>query len=199
LRIDASRWVVVWAFLWPVLLAVSTIISQIGPAAAQTASEDSLRLAPSGLTTSVPASDPSYLELGQGVYDILGDHGNHETFATDAEFHFGEKIFSIGPAIGVIADARGGGMVYAALYSDIAVGPFVVTPLAGIGGWWKGAHNDENLGGPFEFRLSLQTAYQFDGGSRLGVRFGHISSAGINKRNPGENDLMLTYGLPLSL
>jgi len=175
------------------------MISQIGPAAAQSPSADSLRLTPSGLATADPSADPSYLEVGAGVYDILGDHGNHETFAANAEFHFGEKLFFIGPAIGVIADAHGGGMVYAGLYSDLPFGPIVVTPLAGIGGWWKGAHNDENLGGAFEFRLSLATAYQFDGGSRVGVRFGHISSAGINKRNPGENDLMLTYDTPLGL
>jgi lipid A 3-O-deacylase len=177
------------------LAVVAALVSGTSAALAQAASDGSLRLQPIALAT----EEPSYLELGAGVYDIIGDHGQHETFGGSAEFHFGQKLFFIGPAVGVIADARGGGMVYAALYSDISLGPMVVTPLAGIGAWWHGNHVDENLGGTFEFRLSLAAAYEFADRSRLGLRFGHISSAGINKKNPGENDLMLTYGLPLQL
>ena len=162
-----------------------------------TGDNDSLRLTPAKLALDDP--DPSYLEFGAGAYDLIGDHGQHQTFAASAEYHLAEKLFFIGPAVGVIANARGGGMVYAGLYSDIAVGPIVITPLAGLGAWWHGNHVDENLGGTFEFRLSLEAAYEFADSSHLGLRFGHISSAGINKRNPGENDLMLTYGLPLQL
>jgi len=74
-----------------------------------------------------------------------------------------------------------------------------VTPLGAVGAWWHGGRRDENLGGTFEFRISLAAAYEFADSSRLGLRFGHISSADINKKNPGENDLMLTYGIPLQL
>lgn len=170
----------------------------IGPARAQASDDNgSLRLTPAKLA--LPDPDPAYLELGAGVYDLIGDHGDHQAFAASVEYHFAEKLFFIGPAVGVIANARGGGMAYAALYSDIPLGPIVITPLAGLGAWWHGNHVDEDLGGTFEFRLSLEAAYQFDNFSRLGFRFGHISSAGINKRNPGENDLMLNYGLPLQL
>ncbi len=181
------------SLFWPIFLAL--IMLPPGQAAAQSENDGSLRLSPAGLAT----PDPSYVELGAGAYDLIGDHAKLETFAASAEFHFARKLFFIGPAIGVIGDARGGGMVYAAFYGDIPLGPVIVTPLAGLGAWWKGGRTDENLGGTFQFRLSLETAYQFDGGSRLGVRFGHISSADINKHNPGENDLMLTYGLPLAL
>lgn len=206
---SASRWIKAWCRKAPplglahcfrlalalALLVVTLLASRTNPALAQSKDDDSLRLAPIALV----ADEPSYLELGAGVYDLIGDHVQHETFAADAEYHFGQKLFFIGPAVGVIADARGGGMVYAALYSDIAFGPVIVTPLGGIGAWWHGSHVDENLGGTFEFRLSLAAAYEFADRSRLGLRFGHISSAGINKKNPGENDLMLTYGLPLQL
>ena len=162
-----------------------------------TGDNGSLRLTPSTLALDDP--DPGYLEFGAGAYDLIGDHGTHRTFTASVEYHFGEKLFFIGPAVGVIANARGGGMAYAALYSDIPLGPIVITPLAGLGAWWRGNHLDENLGGTFEFRLSLEAAYEFGDRSRLGLRFAHISSADINKRNPGENDLMLTYGIPLQL
>ncbi|MGO8917537.1 MAG: acyloxyacyl hydrolase [Stellaceae bacterium] len=164
------------------------------PSAAQSAPGEPLQMGPA----QVMAGTSGHLDLGAGVYDIIGDHHRDETGAADAEYRFGQKFYYIGPALGVIGDARGGGMAYAAFYSDIALGPVVVTPLAGLGAWWHGAHNDENLGGTFEFRLSLEAAYRWDNGSRLGLRFGHISSADIHLVNPGENDLMLTYAFPLT-
>ena len=156
---------------------------------------DQLRLGPIGLFTRAP----TLLDLGGGVYDIIGNAHRNETGAVDAELRLGQRWAGIGPAVGTIVDLRGGGMVYVGIDSDFALGPIVVTPLAGLGAWWRGTNNDENLGGIFEFRLSLEAAYAFDGGSRLGLRFGHVSNADTHKRNPGENDLMLTYGLPLSL
>jgi hypothetical protein len=142
---------------------------------------------------------PTLLDLGAGVYDIIGNAHRNETGAAAAELRFGQRFFGIGPAVGTIVNFRGGGMAYFGVDSDIAVGRVVVTPLAGLGAWWRGSGKDENLGGTFEFRLSLAAAYAFDNGSRLGVRFGHISNANIHKANPGENDLMLTYGIPLNL
>jgi lipid A 3-O-deacylase len=89
-------------------------------------------------------------------------------------------------------------MIYGAFYSDLTLGPVVITPLAGLGVWWHGTNDDENLGGTFEFRLGLTVAYQFDNFSRLGVRLGHISNANSHRRNPGDNDLMVTYAIPLN-
>lgn len=170
--------------------------SMPGSARAQSAApDDQLRLGPIGIVTQAP----TLLDVGAGVYDLIGNAHRNETGAADAELRLGQRWNGIGPAVGTIADFRGGGMVYAGIASDLALGPVVVTPLAGVGAWWRGGKTDENLGGTFEFRLSLEAAYAFDGGSRLGLRFGHISNADIHKVNPGENDLMVTYGLPLSL
>jgi lipid A 3-O-deacylase len=141
---------------------------------------------------------PNYLDLGAGVYDLIGNSHRNETGAAEAEFRYGRKLYGIGPAAGIIGDFRGGGMVFTGLYSDFSLGRIVLTPLAGVGAWWQGGSNDENLGGTFEFRLQLEASYQFDNDMRLGLRFGHISNANTNNINPGENDLMLTYGLPLT-
>lgn len=142
---------------------------------------------------------PTLLDLGVGVYDLIGNAHRNETGAVDAELRLGQRWAGIGPAVGTIVDLKGGGMVYVGLDSDLALGPVIVTPLMGLGAWWRGGGNDENLGGTFEFRLSLAAAYAFDNGSRLGIRFGHISNADLHQRNPGENDLMVTYGMPLKL
>lgn len=169
-----------------------------GRAAAQSSADGELRLQPLTLQPlELQTSAPSYLEVAAGVYDIIGNGHRNETGAASLEYRFGRKLYYIGPAVGVIGDVRGGGMIYAGFYGDIPLGPVVVTPLAGFGAWWHGAHNDEDLGGWFEFRLSLEAAYQFANRSRLGLRFGHISNADIHRKNPGDNDLMLTYALPL--
>jgi hypothetical protein len=69
--------------------------------------------------------------------------------------------------------------------------------LAAVGGYHQGG--SEDLGSIFQFRLSADLSYQFDNQSRLGVQFAHISNAGIRRVNPGENELLLTYGLPLQV
>jgi lipid A 3-O-deacylase len=176
-----------------VLLVAVLAAACFRPAQAQSAAADQLRLGPIDILTGAP----TLLDLGSGVYDIIGNAHRNETGAVDAELRLGRRWWGIGPAVGTIVDLRGGGMAYVGIDSDFALGPVVVTPLAGLGGWWRGSSSDENLGGTFEFRLSLETAYAFDSGSRLGVRFGHISNADTHKVNPGENDLMLTYSLPL--
>jgi lipid A 3-O-deacylase len=140
---------------------------------------------------------PSYLELGAGVYDLVGDAHRHMTAAGTLEFHYGRKLFGIGPMAGIIQNIRGGGMVYAGFYSDFAIGPIIITPQAGAGAWWHGGSDDENLGGTWEFRLGLNVAYEFQNKSRLGVRLGHISNKDMYRKNPGDNDVMLTYAFPL--
>lgn len=180
----------------PALLVVALALCglHVASAAAQSAPGEPLQLGPAQLL----GDSAGHLDLGAGVYDLIGDGHRDETGTADAEYRFGQKFYYVGPALGVIGDTRGGGMAYAAIYGDIALGPVVLTPLGGVGAWWRGGHHDENLGGTFEFRLSLEAAYRFTNGGRLGLRFGHISSADIHPVNPGENDLMLTYAFPLS-
>lgn len=176
-------------------VAIPTAVTSPAARAQSNQPSDELRLGPLGIVTQAP----TLLDLGAGVYDLIGNAHRNETGAVDAELRLGQRWAGIGPAVGTIVDLRGGGMVYVGLDSDVALGPVVVTPLMGFGAWWRGSGNDEDLGGTFQFRLSLAAAYGFDNGSRLGIRFGHISNADLHQRNPGENDLMVTYGMPLTL
>jgi lipid A 3-O-deacylase len=177
-------------------LGLSAAIAAAGlPAHAQTAAPGELRLGPIGIMTQAP----TLLDFSAGVYDLIGNAHRNETGAAGAELRLGRRWAGIGPAIGTIVDLHGGGMIYAGIDTDLAVGPIVVTPLLGLGAWWRGSGRDENLGGTFQFRMSLTAAYVFQNGSRLGLRFGHISNADIHRVNPGENDLMITYAIPLGL
>ncbi|MEB8520340.1 acyloxyacyl hydrolase, partial [Acidithiobacillus ferriphilus] len=66
----------------------------------------------------------------------------------------------------------------------------------GMGGYNQG--RGKYLDGTFQFRLELSLAYQFANQSRLGIKIAHISNAYIANEDPGEDDVLLTYALPLS-
>jgi lipid A 3-O-deacylase len=146
---------------------------------------------------SILGDGPSYLELGAGAFNMQAHREAGTSGVGSAEFHYGNKLFFIGPAIGLLANTKGGVYGYGGFYSDIAWGNVVLTPFAGLGGYHQGGSID--LGNTFEFRLSAQISYQFDDKSRLGLKFAHISNSGISNRNPGENELLATYSIPLDL
>jgi lipid A 3-O-deacylase len=152
--------------------------------------------APAAFAQSLRGNEPSYLDFGIGAFNAIDTHGQPTAAEGRIEFRYGEKLFFVGPAVGLLANTKGGVFGYGGVYSNIAFGRFILTPLAGLGGYHRGG--SENLGGTFEFRLSLEGAYELDDKSRLGIQIGHISNAGIHDRNPGENEILATYALPLS-
>jgi hypothetical protein len=139
--------------------------------------------------------EPSYIDFGAGAFDLQAHRESPTTPEGRVEFRYGRKFLFLGPAAGLLVNTRGGVFGYAGFYTDIAWGRFVLTPLGAVGFYSRGS--SEDLGGTFQFRTSANLAYEFDDRSRLGVQFAHISNAGLHKRNPGDNELLATYALPL--
>ena len=54
-----------------------------------------------------------------------------------------------------------------------------------------------HLGSWREFRTGAEFAWRFADMSRLGVAVHHTSNAGLTKRNPGEQSILLMYSVPL--
>jgi len=161
-----------------------------GGAAAQT------RGAPLDLGPAQLAGDEaSYLDLAVGTFGTRPSHLAPDAASGLVELRYSRKLFGFGPALGVLGNTKGGIFGYAGVYSDVRLGDVVITPLAGIGGYHRGS--GEDLGGAFEFRLGIGAAYEFSDRSRLGLRYGHISNAGSHRINPGDNELLVTYALPL--
>ncbi|ABA57508.1 hypothetical protein Noc_1000 [Nitrosococcus oceani ATCC 19707] len=138
------------------------------------------------------ADEPSYLDFGAGAFNFSDD----PTAAGYIEYRYGKKLSFIGPVMGIMANTDGGVFGYGGFYADLKYRRLIVTPLATVGGYHQGGSKD--LGGIFQFRTAITFAYQFDGDSRLGVRLSHISNAGLHDDNPGENEILLTYSLPLA-
>lgn len=141
---------------------------------------------------------PHYVDVGIGVFDTLKRVStSRRSGAGEIELRIGEKIYGIGPAIGLTANMDGGMFGYALAYSDLKYRDFVFTPFAGLGGYSRGDSSD--LGGVFQFRLGLGAAYQFPNRHVFGLQVAHISNAGSHNYNPGEEELYLTYAVPFKI
>ncbi|MDN5849764.1 MAG: acyloxyacyl hydrolase [Nitrococcus sp.] len=140
---------------------------------------------------------PNILQLGAGGFDLVGKKfdaiNKHRSAAGLVELRFGDRLFHVGPALGVLANLDGGVYGYGGLYADLSLGNFIFTPLGAVGAYDQGHSKD--LGGVLEFRGSITAAYAFANGARFGVQVGHISNANLHNRNPGEEDAFLTYAL----
>ena len=159
----------------------------------------SAALADSGGTTAfahlgpivVHGNEADNLMLGAGLFGLRDDASGAGT----VEYRFGRKVFVAGFALGVMANTDGGLFGYVGAYCDLSYKKLYVTPQLAMGGYGEGSST--NLGGVFQFRESLDLAYRFNNGHRLGIRAAHISNAAIHDINPGEEELLLTYSLPI--
>lgn len=144
---------------------------------------------------SLRGTAPHYLDVSAGVFDFRATFENNgRSAAGRLEARGGNKLWFLGPAIGLMANTDGGVFGYGGIYADIAYGNFVITPLAGLGGYRQGSSSD--LGGVFQFRVSLGISYEFENHHRLGLNIAHVSNRNIHDTNPGEEELYVTYAIP---
>lgn len=142
------------------------------------------------------AEDPEFLTFGAGIFDMNGDDGS--AAMVSMEYVDDRKwIWALKPMTGFFINHHGGAYGYAGLSLDLFFGRrFVVTPSFAPGLYWQGGSTD--LGHLVEFRSSVKFAYRLDDRSRIGLDLSHISNAGLDKRNPGANQLMLFYSVPFT-
>jgi len=138
---------------------------------------------------------PTYAELGLGAFDIVGEGRDETSGAAMLQLRLGYKLYGIGPTIGLMANTDGGVFGFGGIYADLAWGDVIITPVLALGGYREGDSKD--LGGVFQFRSEVGVAYEFADGSRLGLRGAHISNAGVHADNPGEEEIFITYAVPL--
>jgi len=166
-----------------VLAASAALVAAIQPAAAQ-------------ITFGSPA-DPARVAVGAGAFDITPGRGNNSKTAGEwrGEYRFRDTLGPVAPFIGGSATSDGAFYGYFGFGMDINFGPnWVLTPNAAFGGFERGTGT--NLGSVAEFRTGVELAYRFADLSRLGVAAHHTSNAGIGKRNPGEQSILVMYSVP---
>jgi len=157
-----------------------------------------LAAAPARAEQAFPEHDTSYLSLQGGVWDsgIFGN-SNRRAGAFGAEYRWGAHWWVVHPFAGINATSRGGVYGYGGFLFDVSViDRLWFTPSLAVGGHRRGGGKD--IGSVIEFRSALELSYEFGNKSRLGVRFEHISNAGISSTNPGVENFWLVYSVPLS-
>jgi hypothetical protein len=141
------------------------------------------------------AEDPSFVTLSVGYFDVL--HDEDSAVAGGVEWMSSSRLLWIlQPMVGATATTDGAFYGYAGFGTDIFFGNrWVLTSSIAVGAFEEGSGID--LGHTVEFRSAITFAYRFDNRSRLGLRFYHMSNAGIAERNPGVEVLDFTYSIPL--
>ena len=167
-------------------------------AAAFAAPPASAQLAVGPISIGSPGEAPR-LALGAGAFDITP--GGQRFAGTQGvfrgEYHFGDVLFPLfSPFVGVDVTTKGGSYVYGGFGFDVNFGPnWVLTPNGALGYYQRG--DGTKLGSWMEFRSGAELDYKFADQSRLGVSVQHMSNAGLTKYNPGEQEVLLVYQLPL--
>ncbi len=148
------------------------------------------------LLPAVPAgaADRPELAVSAGAYDIA------KTLALEAgfEYRFLPRVWRLVPAAGVVGTEEGEFWAYAGLLRPFHVAPlWRLTPGFGVSLYEEGG-SGKDLGGPLQFRSSLELSRRLARGGRLGLAVYHLSNASIYENNPGANSVVLTWASPVS-
>ena len=143
--------------------------------------------------------DPAHLALGAGGFDITPSTSHKDSRSAGefrGEYRFGDKLWILAPFVGASVTTDGAAYGYFGFGFDVNFGPnWVVTPNGAAGIFERGSGTI--LGSWWEFRTGAEFAYRFADQARLGLAFNHTSNAGLTKRNPGEQSVLLMYSIPM--
>jgi lipid A 3-O-deacylase len=146
---------------------------------------------------SLEGGDHAQIELGVGGYDIIGDTATSQGIFR-GEYHFDNKLWVLTPLVGAEVTTAGSLYAYGGFGLDVFIGDhWVLTPNEAAGFWARDSETARNLGSWVEFRSGAELDYRFADHSRLGLSIHHISNAGLTQRNPGEEEALVTYSIPL--
>jgi len=147
---------------------------------------------------SLEGGDHAQLELGVGGYDVIGANAD-SAGVFRAEYRFDTKLLFLRPLLGTEITTDRSLYAYGGFAFDVFFGDhWVLTPNETVGFWARGSDEAKNLGSWVEFRSGAEFDYRFADHSRFGFSFHHISNAGLTQRNPGEEEALLNYSIPLS-
>jgi lipid A 3-O-deacylase len=138
--------------------------------------------------------EPALLTLGVGGYNVL--HQDKDAIFR-GEYRFGTSFLYIRPIAGVEVTSAGGVYAYGGFGVNIPITDHIVLFPSGAFGYWSRGNGSKDLGSHDEFRTGAEIAWRFDDDSRIGVTFHHISNDGITQRNPGVEEALLEYSIPL--
>jgi lipid A 3-O-deacylase len=113
------------------------------------------------------------------------------------EYRYKDVYHGLRPLAGVMVTTDSAVYGYAGAAWDLALSNHIIlSPNFAAGGFAQGDGKD--LGNGIEFRSGIELAYQYDNGARGGLAFNHMSNASIGNKNPGAENIVATYSIPLN-
>lgn len=141
------------------------------------------------------AAKTIYITPYGGIFNVQRDDRKGMGGA-ELRFNFVHDIFV--PKAGGFITSKGSTYFYGGFNLEIPIcqNTLYLIPGFAVGSYAK--HKGKSLGGPLEFHSTIELNYKLPNTHRIGVAFGHISNASIYKKNPGEEDLVLSYSIPIT-
>lgn len=139
--------------------------------------------------------EKEYFTVYGGEFDVT--QGDDTAVMGAMEYRFADQFNGLRPVLGVMGTTDGAAYAYGGAYWDLPLNtePFIITPGFQAGAFHHGDGKD--LGYGLEFRSTIEVAYEFEEGERLGLGFSHLSNASLGNDNPGTETLQLVYSHPM--
>lgn len=142
------------------------------------------------------AANLGLISVGAGAFDF--DHDRTTAAEGRVEYRFAQSFFFLKPLIGTYFTQRGSVYTYGGFRVELPIGKHIlIVPMAAVGDYEKGDGKD--LGSHVEFKTGVEFDWVFDNGVRVGPVFDHVSNAGLTRKNPGEENLLLMVSMPLDM
>ena len=139
------------------------------------------------------ANDPPLLMGGVGLFDI----GSKVQGAAQLEYRGGHTYYHIHTMAGMTLTTNESFVGYLGLAYDIDIGQkYKLTPSAAAAGYAKG--NGKDLGSFIQFRPAIEFTRVYSNRIRLGLQYSYLTNFGTAHPNPGVNNLLFLFGIPLN-
>lgn len=139
------------------------------------------------------ATEPKFASASIGAFDVFDNKTQSEI---RLEYRSDKKIAIFKPLTGFMVTGDESLYGYIGIMVDLYFGRrLVITPSFAPGAWSRGDGKD--LGHWIEFRSQMEFSYRMDNFSRLSLSISHMSNAGLDSTNPGQESVMFSYSVPL--
>ena len=139
------------------------------------------------------ADNPPLLMGGVGLFDI----GRSIQGAAQLEYRGGHSFYHIHSLAGITLTTSESFVGYLGVAYDIGLGEkYKLTPSAAVAGYAKG--NGKDLGSFIQFRPAIEFTRIYSNRIRLGLQYSYLTNLGTAHPNPGVNNLMFLFGIPLN-
>lgn len=142
------------------------------------------------------AEAEDYLSFNAGYYDAL--RTKYPSGMVGAEYRFDDVSYGVHPLVGGFVNFDGATYGYVGFNWMVPLlkDQLYIVPSFAAGVYGQGDSRD--LGGAIEFRSGIEVDYQFPNRHQIGVSLNHLSNAGLYDHNPGEENILVHYSLPVS-